>query len=67
MFIAVVTTAVALAVVVALLASAAAAKLARIDGATYPQALARAGVTFATVLTASATIAAALAAVTAAR
>ncbi|MFD8043078.1 hypothetical protein ACFV5E_06585 [Streptomyces chartreusis] len=52
----------ALVIVVALLAAAGAGKLARLDGATYPTALTRAGVTFAAVITVAATVTAALAA-----
>jgi hypothetical protein len=48
----------ALILVIALLAGAAAGKLARLDGATYPTALTRAAVTFVSVLTLAATIAA---------
>ncbi|MFJ3867650.1 hypothetical protein [Streptomyces nigra] len=48
----------ALTIVIALLAAAAAGKLARLDGATYPTALTRAAITFAAVLTLTATIAA---------
>ncbi|MGK3943401.1 hypothetical protein ABK046_33800 [Streptomyces caeruleatus] len=51
----------ALVVVFALLAAAAAGKLARLDGATYPTALMRAAVTFAAVLTLAAALTGALA------
>ncbi|WP_331736969.1 hypothetical protein OG426_55755 (plasmid) [Streptomyces canus] len=47
-------------IVVALLAAAVAGKLARMDGATYPAALTRAAVTFATVITLTATLASTL-------
>lgn len=47
----------ALVIVIALLAAAGAGKLARLDGATYPTALARAAVTFAGVLTLATTMA----------
>ncbi|ONK15568.1 hypothetical protein STBA_64010 [Streptomyces sp. MP131-18] len=46
--------------VVALLTAACAGKLARMDGATFPTALARAATTFATVVTLAATVTAAL-------
>ncbi|MGW3557968.1 hypothetical protein ACWDNT_11455 [Streptomyces sp. NPDC000963] len=51
MTIAVVLLTTALVTVVALLAGAAAGKLARMDGATYPTALTRAAVGFVTVIT----------------
>ncbi|MFJ5776082.1 hypothetical protein [Streptomyces sp. NPDC093094] len=60
--IAVVLQSTALVIVVALLAAAAAGKLARLDGATYPAALARAATVFAAVITLAATVTAALAA-----
>ncbi|MFI6658131.1 hypothetical protein ACIBL8_21710 [Streptomyces sp. NPDC050523] len=53
----------ALVVMVALLAAVGAAKLARIEGATYPAALRHAAATFAAVLTLAAAVTAALAAV----
>ncbi|WP_328484903.1 hypothetical protein [Streptomyces zaomyceticus] len=49
----------ALILVIALLAAAGAAKLARLDGATYPTALTHAALTFTTVLTLAAAITAA--------
>ncbi|MER5381787.1 hypothetical protein ABT040_16110 [Streptomyces sp. NPDC002688] len=52
-----------LVVVVALLAAAGAAKLARLDGASYPTALKQAATAFAAVLTLAAAVTAALAAV----
>ncbi|WP_224275555.1 hypothetical protein [Streptomyces sp. LS1784] len=52
---------VALVVVAALMAAAAAGKLARLDGATYPAALARAATAFAAVPTLAAATAAVLA------
>ncbi|MET9111925.1 hypothetical protein [Streptomyces zhihengii] len=60
---AVVLLTIALVIVVALLVAASAGKLARMEGATYPTALTRAGAAFAAVLTLAATVAAALAAV----
>ncbi|MFF7975798.1 hypothetical protein [Streptomyces sp. NPDC007905] len=57
MTVAVVLLATALVIVVALLAAAGAGKLARMDGATYPAALTRAAVTFAAVITLTATVA----------
>ncbi|NGO08720.1 hypothetical protein G5C60_14140 [Streptomyces sp. HC44] len=53
----------ALVVVIALLATAVACKLARLDGTTYPTALVRAATTFAAVLTLAAVVTTALAAV----
>lgn len=53
----------ALVVMVALLAAAGAAKLARIEGATYPAALRHAAVTFVAVLTLASAVTAAFAAV----
>ncbi|MFF9607848.1 hypothetical protein ACF1GY_37290 [Streptomyces sp. NPDC014684] len=61
MTVAVVLLATALVIVIALLAAAGAGKLARMDGATYP-ALARAAITFAAVITLTATVAGAFAA-----
>ncbi|MBL1109750.1 hypothetical protein JK361_35125 [Streptomyces sp. 5-8] len=61
MTVAVVLLATALVTVVALLAAAGAGKLARMDGATYPAALTRAAVTFAAVITLTATVAGAFA------
>ncbi|MFD5633670.1 hypothetical protein ACFWJM_05930 [Streptomyces sp. NPDC127077] len=55
MTVAVVVLSTALVIVVALLAAACAAKLARLDGATYPTALTRAAVAFAAVITIAAT------------
>lgn len=55
--------AVALIVIFALLTAAGAGKLARLDGASYPAALARAAVAFAGTLTLAAAITAALSAV----
>lgn len=52
----------ALVLVVAALAAASAGKLARLDGATYPAALARAATAFAAFLTLAAAVAGALAA-----
>lgn len=49
-----------LVVVLAVLAAAGAGKLARLDGATYPAALARAAVAFAGILTLAAAVTAAL-------
>lgn len=49
-----------LVVVLAVLAAAGAGKLARLDGATYPAALQRAGITFAAVLTLAAAVTTAL-------
>lgn len=60
--VAVVLLATALIIVVALLAGAAAGKLARMDGATYPAALARAATAFATVITLATAVATAIAA-----
>lgn len=54
----------ALVVVVAVLAAAVAGKLARLDGATYPAALTRAGIAFAATLTLATAFTAALTAVT---
>jgi hypothetical protein len=51
----------ALVIVLALLAAAAAGKLARMDGATYPTALMRAATTFAAFLTLAAALTGALA------
>ncbi|MER5890802.1 hypothetical protein ABT160_43875 [Streptomyces sp. NPDC001941] len=51
----------ALVIVIALLAAAGAGKLARLDGATYPTALARAAVAFTTVITLAVAITTALA------
>ncbi|MGR6998651.1 hypothetical protein ACU686_12015 [Yinghuangia aomiensis] len=62
MVLAVVLIGTALVVVVSALAAAAAAKLARLSGASYPQALTRAAVTFAATITLAATITTALAA-----
>ncbi|GAA0330819.1 hypothetical protein ACKI1I_06855 [Streptomyces turgidiscabies] len=53
----------ALVVLFALLAASVAGKLARLDGASYPTALARAAVAFAAVLTLAAAVTSALAAV----
>ncbi|WP_405929769.1 hypothetical protein OG554_35330 [Streptomyces griseus] len=53
----------ALIVLFALLTAGVAGKLARLDGASYPTALARAAVTFAAVLTLAAAVTSALAAV----
>ncbi|MEU6845484.1 hypothetical protein ABZ930_26750 [Streptomyces sp. NPDC046716] len=50
----------ALITIVALLTAAAAAKLARLDGATYPTALTRAATAFAAVITLTITVAAAI-------
>ncbi|MER7109463.1 hypothetical protein [Streptomyces sp. NPDC000229] len=52
----------ALVIVIALLAAAGAAKLARLDGATYPAALTRAATAFAAVITLAAAVAGVLAA-----
>ncbi|MEU1663869.1 hypothetical protein ABZ547_09650 [Streptomyces sparsogenes] len=52
----------ALVIVVALMAAASAAKLARLDGATYPAALTRAAIAFASVITLAAAVTSALAA-----
>ncbi|OKH99044.1 hypothetical protein A6A06_25975 [Streptomyces sp. CB02923] len=54
----------ALVVVVAVLAAAVAGKPARLDGATYPAALTRAGIVFAATLTLATAFTAALTAVT---
>ncbi|WP_449352124.1 hypothetical protein [Streptomyces shaanxiensis] len=54
--------AIALILVIALLAAAGAAKLARLDGASYPTALTHAAITFTATLTLAAAIATALAA-----
>ncbi|MFJ8697455.1 hypothetical protein [Streptomyces roseolilacinus] len=62
MNVAVVLLTIALVLVIALLAAAGAGKLARLDGATYPAALTRAAVTFAAVLTLTAAVTGALAA-----
>ncbi|MFC8247884.1 hypothetical protein [Streptomyces chartreusis] len=51
---------IALVIVVALLAAAGAAKLARLDGATWPTALTRAAVAFTAVITLAAAVTAAL-------
>ncbi|MGW1766104.1 hypothetical protein ACWCQL_18765 [Streptomyces sp. NPDC002073] len=59
--VAVVLLTTALVTVVALLAAAGAAKLARLDNATYPTALTRAATTFAAVITLAAAITGALA------
>ncbi|MEU7060293.1 hypothetical protein [Streptomyces sp. NPDC046197] len=58
----VVVYAVALVVIFALLVAVGAGKLARLDGASYPTALMRAGNAFAAVLTCAAAVTAALAA-----
>jgi hypothetical protein len=58
--VAVVLLTTALVIVIALLAAAGAGKLARMDGATYPIALTRAAITFATVITLAATVTATL-------
>lgn len=47
----------ALVIVIALLASIGAGKLARMDGATYPAALTRTAITFAAVITLATTVA----------
>ncbi|MFE2326859.1 hypothetical protein ACFXD5_23540 [Streptomyces sp. NPDC059385] len=60
--VAVVLLTTALVLIIALLAAAGAGKLARMDGATYPAALTRAGTAFATVITLAATVTAVLAA-----
>ncbi|MFF8681148.1 hypothetical protein ACF07F_24850 [Streptomyces sp. NPDC015237] len=60
MAVAVVLLTIALVLVVALLAAAAAGKLARMDGASYPAALNRAATTFVTVITLAAAVTAAL-------
>ncbi|WP_329013684.1 hypothetical protein [Streptomyces sp. NBC_00690] len=60
MTVAVVLLTIAIVTVVAVLAAAGAGKLARMDGATYPAALTRAGVAFAGVLTLAAAMTAAL-------
>ncbi|MFC9429588.1 hypothetical protein [Streptomyces sp. NPDC056987] len=60
MFFTAVLLTIALVVVIALLASVAAAKLARLDGVGYPAALKQAAVTFAAVLTLAAAITTAL-------
>ncbi|MET7312782.1 hypothetical protein ABZS68_38680 [Streptomyces sp. NPDC005571] len=52
----------ALVIVIALLAGAAAGKLARMDGATYPAALARTATVFAAVITLATAVTAAIAA-----
>ncbi|WP_225620003.1 hypothetical protein [Streptomyces sp. VITNK9] len=52
----------ALVIVIGLLTAAGAAKLARLDGATYPAALTRAATAFAAVITLTAAVAGALAA-----
>ncbi|MFJ9871170.1 hypothetical protein [Streptomyces sp. NPDC101165] len=57
MTVAVVLLTTALVIVVALLAAAGVGKLARMDGASYPAALTRAAVTFAAVITLTATVA----------
>ncbi|MFC8790803.1 hypothetical protein [Streptomyces cinereoruber] len=62
MTVAVALLTIALVIVIALLAAAGAAKLARMDGATYPAALTRAATTFAAVITLTAAVAGALAA-----
>lgn len=56
MTVAVALLTIALTLIIALIAGAAAGKLARLDGATYPTALTRATITFAAVLTLAATI-----------
>ncbi|MFJ3692124.1 hypothetical protein ACIPWB_30930 [[Kitasatospora] papulosa] len=61
MTVALILLATALVIVVALLAAAGAGKLARMDGATYPTALTRAAVAFATVITLAATAASVIA------
>ncbi|MGC0344207.1 hypothetical protein [Streptomyces sp. SLBN-8D4] len=53
---------IALILVIALMAAAGAAKLARLDGASYPTALTRAAIAFTATLTLAAAVAAALAA-----
>ncbi|MFE1927542.1 hypothetical protein ACFW91_33930 [Streptomyces asoensis] len=60
MSVAIVFLTTALVIVVALLAAAGAGKLARMDGATYPAALTRAAITFASVVTLTVTVASAL-------
>jgi len=65
MVFAVVLIGTALVVVVSTLAAAAAAKLARLTGASHPQALIRAAATFAATITLAATITTALAALAA--
>ncbi|WP_030209771.1 hypothetical protein [Streptomyces bikiniensis] len=62
MTVAVALLTIALVIVIALLAAAGAAKLARMDGATYPAALTRAATAFAAVITLTAAVAGALAA-----
>ncbi|MET7816633.1 hypothetical protein ABZT26_38090 [Streptomyces sp. NPDC005395] len=62
MTVAVALLATALVIVIALLVAAGAAKLARMDGATYPAALTRAATAFAAVITLTAAVAGALAA-----
>jgi hypothetical protein len=62
MAVAIVLQTIALVLVVGLLAGAAAGKLARMDGATYPTALTRATTTFAAVITLATAAATALAA-----
>ncbi|WP_381805627.1 hypothetical protein [Streptomyces niveus] len=62
MSVAIVVLTAALLVVIALLAGAGAAKLARLDGATYPTALTRAATTVAATLTVMATVTAAVSA-----
>lgn len=54
--VAVVLLTIALVLVIAPLAAAGAGKLARMDGATYPAALTRAAITFATAITLAATV-----------
>ncbi|WAZ26595.1 hypothetical protein STRCI_008189 [Streptomyces cinnabarinus] len=63
MSVAVVLLTVALVIVVALLAAAGTGKLARLDGATYPTALARAATAFGAVITLAAAVTAAIASV----
>ncbi|MER6205963.1 hypothetical protein [Streptomyces sp. NPDC001642] len=60
MTVAVVLLATALVLVVALLAAVGAGKLARMDGASYPAALTRAGCAFVTVITLAAAVTTAL-------
>ncbi|WP_306192702.1 MULTISPECIES: hypothetical protein [unclassified Streptomyces] len=61
MSVAIVLVTTAFVVVIALLAAVGAAKLARLDGATYPTALTRAAVTFAAVITLAAAVTSAFA------
>ncbi|WP_406485515.1 hypothetical protein [Streptomyces microflavus] len=62
MAVAVVLLTIALMIIVALLAAAGAGKLARMDGATYPTALARAATAFAAVVSLAAAVTATLSA-----